>query len=506
MMKALIVEDEVLARLGLHQLIDWEQMGIELLEDAKTGKEAIEIIDAENPDIVLLDLNIPEVSGLMVQRHIAERHLPCRTIVISCNEEFSSVKDVMRYGAFDYLRKLNLSADSLKDALMRCKEAILGESAPGIPSKQSAVKSSSYESLFKPGRNGRIFSDPFQATACVVPQYSQLPFQEELYLCQDFLDHEALCCHIIIKGDRDLYILFHQCPEESFFSSFESMLSEFLKTNVYIGICEAPVLNLQDLTAVFSRIDSTRVLAYYDTPDKVIRISGNQGFCSVCPFDFMEDCSRLKQALLDFSIDRVHEALEVFFGRLCSHEKMAENLLKRMFIDLLSFFSATAQELHGTLEDVYMNGQNYHYQTVTQIHSIQLTKQWFLDFSNVFFDRFFIHYKSAGSDILQKVFAYIDENIHQPIQLAATAKNVGISEAYLSSFFKREMGRNFITYVNSRKMELAKKMLLEGTPAYHVSESLGFDNYSYFSKVFKKYTGSSPDDFRKKGEEKGSGT
>ena len=123
MMKALIVEDEVLARLGLHQLIDWNQMGIDLLEDAKTGKEAIRIIDEEKPDIVLLDLNIPEINGLMVQRHIAEHQLPCRTIVISCNEEFSSVKDVMRYGAFDYLRKLNLSAESLKDALERCKEA-----------------------------------------------------------------------------------------------------------------------------------------------------------------------------------------------------------------------------------------------------------------------------------------------------------------------------------------------------------------------------------------------
>ena len=47
-------------------------------------------------------------------------------------------------------------------------------------------------------------------------------------------------------------------------------------------------------------------------------------------------------------------------------------------------------------------------------------------------------------------------------------------------------------------MELAKKMLLEGVPAYQVSESLGYDNYSYFSKVFKKYTNFTPDDFRKK--------
>ena len=498
MMKALIVEDEVLARLGLHQLIDWNQMGIDLLEDAKTGKEAIRIIDEEKPDIVLLDLNIPEINGLMVQRHIAEHQLPCRTIVISCNEEFSSVKDVMRYGAFDYLRKLNLSAESLKDALERCKEAILGESAPERSSKRPAESSSTYESLFKSGRNSRIFNEPYHVTVSIVPQVSQLPFQEELDRCRGFLNQEAVPCHVIIKGDRDLYVLFHEYPEESFFSRFEKALSEALKTEVYIGICEAPLLNLQDLTTVFSRIDSTRVLAYYDTPEKIIHVSEGQRFCTSCPFDFTGDCSRLKQALLDFSMEQVQQALAVFFDHLCSHDMMAENLLKRMFIDLLSLFSAEAQELHGTLEDIYMNGQNYHYQTVTQIHSIRQTKQWFLDFSSIFFDQFFINFKSAGSDILQKVFTYIENNIHQPIQLTKTAKSIGISEAYLSSFFKREMGQNFITYVNSRKMELAKEMLLEGVPAYQVSESLGFDNYSYFSKVFKKYTDSTPDDFRKK--------
>jgi len=498
MMKALIVEDEVLARLGLHQLIDWNQMGIELLEDAKTGKEAIRIIEEEKPDIVLLDLNIPEVNGLMVQRHIVERHLPCRTIVISCNEEFSSVKDVMRYGAFDYLRKLNLSAESLTDALQRCKDALLGGPSPENLSKQFSENSSSYESLFKPGRNSRIFQEPYKVTVSIVPQYSQMPFQEVLDGCRSFLERENVIFHTIVKGDQDLYVLLREGPEESFFSRFERNLADSLRTDVYIGVCEVPISNLQDLTAVLSRIASTRVLAYYDTLEKIIRVSESQSFCTSCPFDFAADCSHLKQALLHFSIGQVQQAIVVFFDHIRSHDRMAENLLKRMFIDLLSLFSATAQELHGTLEDVYIDGQNYHYQTVTQIHSIRMVEQWFLDFSLIFFNQFFINYKSAGSDILQKVFAYIDNNIHQPIQLTTTAKSIGISEAYLSSFFKREMGQNFITYVNSRKMELAKKMLLEGVPAYQVSESLGYDNYSYFSKVFKKYTNFTPDDFRKK--------
>ena len=70
MKKVLIVEDEILARVGLHQLINWEEEGFFLLEDAKDGREAVESIKNENPDIILLDLNIPEINGLQILKYI----------------------------------------------------------------------------------------------------------------------------------------------------------------------------------------------------------------------------------------------------------------------------------------------------------------------------------------------------------------------------------------------------------------------------------------------------
>ena len=57
MKKVLIVEDELLARVGLRQLVSWEELELELLEDAKDGQEAIDSICTNNPDIILLDLN-----------------------------------------------------------------------------------------------------------------------------------------------------------------------------------------------------------------------------------------------------------------------------------------------------------------------------------------------------------------------------------------------------------------------------------------------------------------
>ena len=66
MKKVLIVEDEILARLGLRQLVDWRKLELELLPDATDGEEALEMIRNRCPDIILLDLNIPKVSGLEI--------------------------------------------------------------------------------------------------------------------------------------------------------------------------------------------------------------------------------------------------------------------------------------------------------------------------------------------------------------------------------------------------------------------------------------------------------
>lgn len=119
--KVLIIEDEILARVGLHQLLDWKGLGFTLLEDAKDGQEAIRSIEENHPDILLLDLNIPKKNGLQILEYLRENNLDCKVIVISCNEEFEMVKEAMKLGAYDYLRKLNLSSEELQQILQKCR-------------------------------------------------------------------------------------------------------------------------------------------------------------------------------------------------------------------------------------------------------------------------------------------------------------------------------------------------------------------------------------------------
>lgn len=92
MKKVLIVEDEILARLGLRQLVDWRKLELELLPDATDGEEALKMIRNSCPDIILLDLNIPKVSGLEILEFLKKEEMPTKVIVVSCQEEFDVVK------------------------------------------------------------------------------------------------------------------------------------------------------------------------------------------------------------------------------------------------------------------------------------------------------------------------------------------------------------------------------------------------------------------------------
>ena len=86
--------------------------------------------------------------------------------------------------------------------------------------------------------------------------------------------------------------------------------------------------------------------------------------------------------------------------------------------------------------------------------------------------------------------------------LSTAADQVGVSTGYLSALFKKETGMNFIKYLTDVRMEKAME-LLRGTDlrAYEIADRIGFDNTHYFSVAFKKYTGMSPSDFRKRGRE-----
>lgn len=93
---------------------------------------------------------------------------------------------------------------------------------------------------------------------------------------------------------------------------------------------------------------------------------------------------------------------------------------------------------------------------------------------------------------------YIQNHIFQKLTLSSVAKSVHLSKEYCESMFKKETGMTIITYINREKVEHAKHMLRQDEMSLtEISELLGYSDYNYFARVFCKYTGKTPLQYRK---------
>lgn len=106
--------------------------------------------------------------------------------------------------------------------------------------------------------------------------------------------------------------------------------------------------------------------------------------------------------------------------------------------------------------------------------------------------------KKAVCPEIAKAIKFVEQNYHHDISVQQVAEYVNLSPNYLSSLFKKEMQVNFTEFLNEYRVEKARKLLLETyLKAYEIAEKVGFNDNTYFSRVFKKVTGSNPNEFRK---------
>ena len=108
-----------------------------------------------------------------------------------------------------------------------------------------------------------------------------------------------------------------------------------------------------------------------------------------------------------------------------------------------------------------------------------------------------IDFDSNNKHIIE-IIKYINEHIAEPITLSTISDVINLSKEYTSHIFKKETGKTVTEYINERKLIIAKEMILSTSyPLTYISDRMSYENYSYFTKVFKKQFGVTPRTLRK---------
>ena len=124
-LRVLLVDDEIIIREGFKRLFDWEGHDCEVVGEAADGMEALTKIDSLQPDIAIMDINIPIMNGLKVIQMSRLKHPDTAFVIVSGYDDFSYCREALRLQITDYILKpvnyeeFGTCIDNLKIALFQ---------------------------------------------------------------------------------------------------------------------------------------------------------------------------------------------------------------------------------------------------------------------------------------------------------------------------------------------------------------------------------------------------
>lgn len=172
------------------------------------------------------------------------------------------------------------------------------------------------------------------------------------------------------------------------------------------------------------------------------------------------------------------------------------DVVKTRSLELCALLSRTAIE-GGAPTDTMLNLNNQFLKNLQQITTLDSLCHKLQEIVETFSESMFNYIPSKNNDIIKKAMLYMSEKFNTPLSLEEVAAHVHLHPSYFSTMFKNVTGSSFKEYLNKIRIEESKLLLLNTDfSIIDIAIAVGFEDQSYFSKVFKKFTGTTPKQFR----------
>ncbi|WP_164545696.1 response regulator transcription factor [Paenibacillus albus] len=518
MYKVLITDDEPMIREGLRTLIDWEELGFQVVDTAANGKEALQKYERYSPHLMIVDIRMPGMSGLEVIEKLRQSDKSIHVLILSGYADFDYAKKAIALSIDGYLLK-PIDEDELIEYLHKLKSSL--EREMGLQQRQ----------------NDRVEWDMERAIQTILTSSEeQLPLQDyelaDAGLLWDGynvalirLQHEGKEAEPSVRAafKKRLCQSFEEKGRGTIFISElhigllvkENMQYEQVRKAIYKEIdALAAELQLEATVTAGERVKQFSDIAHsYEGALKLLNqrffYEGNQlitqATAPICKVDASEPASVDQEDCAEI-IDKLYFALDVgneaaidqlvsgtghqFITRGCS-----EQVIKSLFVQILtgvlgkmsqhdSDVYARSGQLSVAIMEVY---QLTRYSTLEK-HVIQLLRGLKASASQ----------GDSSDKLMRKMIDLIQRNYDENLKLESLAEVFNYNSAYLGKLFKNTTGEYFNTYLDKVRIEKAKEFLTQGMKVYQVAEKVGYANVDYFHTKFRKYVGSSPSGFRKK--------
>ena len=210
----------------------------------------------------------------------------------------------------------------------------------------------------------------------------------------------------------------------------------------------------------------------------------------------IETEKQLLQSITKGDREKAHKLLNELEGHILFATGRNFKLVCSQMYELLVLMSRAAINAGANAEQILQQSRRFG-EKIASFHNIEELCLWLSDVTNELMDSIFKYAGARHANAMHLCTQYIDAHYFEKITLEDLARKVYLSTPYLSLIFKQEIGTTFNQYLNQVRIAKSKALLrCEGLRVTDISIAVGFEDQSYFTKVFKRITGVTPNQYR----------
>lgn len=510
MIKALIVDDERMFRKAFIATVPWEAHGFEIIGEAENGAEAAELLAAHACDVVFTDILMPRMDGLELMKHIKAHYPEITVIILSCHSEFAYAKEAMKQGARDYILKLSVTPENISDLLEEIKdfvekrdcdkkklemmdqekENLLSSLVQKILNRNLAISEDDFHRSRQIYGLKMRYQNNFMALVDVVNFHDAERMKGSFNLYEQFYGEVAPMMDMdLIKLSENRFIVIGNIAGASYQDVFESVVDRADAHNIKLSVTMySHDFCIKDVNDIFYGI-LLPASGQYFFDAAAVRYAGHEQK-KVNSREFENFLAILEKLSGNLLVYRYRELLGKLYAEVAESDGSSEAKLKAIVGNIRIILAAILEAEQNLVFkfDCHMD------KIYTIIELNNVFENMITEFCNSSLGIEYKNMKSNIKDVINYIFAHVDRNV----TLKEAAGIANLNERYFSDLFKKEVGKSFVGFITDIKIRKAKNMLItEDYRIYEISNRLGFDNETYFTKVFKKITSCTPQQYRK---------
>ncbi len=525
MHSVLLIDDEIFARKGLRNLIDWHAFGFEVVGEADNGEDGLEQIERLKPQLVITDIRMPVVDGLeLIRLSLENESYQPGFIIISGYNDFAYAQQAVRYGVHDFILK-PIDEHMLQETLSKLNQKLNEEKQ--LQEQREAQRRTEYIAY--------LIQEEHPTAHTIAEAASQLALHADesfVYVLIEVNDRlpwnnaaigtleeahadvrKSVTAYVQDITDKQLPLSFYEHRNRlgwllpysivnkrhgelpRFIHELQIRLSRDTGQMIYV-YAGKPVKNLAALRESYRTAKDALQYKYMNEKDHIVLYDDTLSYTLKYVDIEPELYTKLTNDVEENDESGVNQAIDDIFQSF-TQRRCAPEAVKVTIHHCVSNIMRIMDKMEVKQDELIM------IEPILSWHDLNISftalKTLFQQFVTESMHAIGKQRKETSKGGIHKIKMYIEQHYDKNISLKSIAAQFYMNPVYLGQLFKKTYGLYFNDYLLQLRIEEAKRLLRQtDMRIYEVADAVGFSNADYFVTQFEKLESMTPTEYRNK--------